>query len=526
LIDKQQILEVEQALTGLVKLLKALRFYPKGHPSLQSAIDESMTGFSPLLARQHNQAIQTKQTGFSFADSKVGENNLALPDLALMLAERRVNQLIFLPELTSDDLLIFLEGLTIPAEEIYQVGGFPKFLNRHKITTIWLNENSLEDALQKRQQLVEKIGQAEAENKQQAGETAPASTEKLDLEKQLRALIEKLKLDLDDDSYRNHLDKLLELAPGYFEQSGAPGILRILPLLLIQSQQGDRERIQRKNAASALERLLTERVVAQILEQFKQTTLTPQQFQRLQKLIVVLGMRIAPQILKLMSKEMDVTIRKRLNSLLGQMGEPLLDLLREMRHDNKWYVVRNAVTLIGDLRLEMGIDILTDLTVHPDQRVRRALIRSLAMIGGKKSVAPLLTLTQDQATALRRPAVKALGATNSLDAVRPLLKIAQSFDPFGRQAEIRSDAVSALGSLGKKEAYFPLLALAKRPNLLRLKRLEELRAEIILALGKLGETNLDIALTQWRKSPHGIVRRAAEQSQATLMKKHDNLTTN
>ncbi len=522
--DIQQTLEIEQALTGLVKLMKALRFYPKDHPSLQIAISECITGFMSMLARPDNQAIQISQAGFSLGDMKIGEKNPALPDLARILAERRVNQLIFLPDLPPEEIQILLKGLTTPAEDIYQIGGLPEFLNNHQVTSIWLNESNLDDALQKREKLAEVIEQSEPATEN--GPLNSASLDKSELAQQLHAIIEQLNNELHDDAYRIQIEKLLKLAPEYIEQSATPGVLRILPFLLIHSQQEKRSRTQRSIAASALERLLTEKIVATMLEQFKRTSLTSQQFQRLQKLIVSLGTRIAPQLLILMSKEEDSTVRKRLSTLLGRMGEPLLDLLREMVHSSKWYVVRNAVTLLGDLRLDAGLSILDGLATHPDQRVRRSLIRSLAMIGSNKSVAPLLKLTRDPAIALRRPAVKALGATKSIEAVRPLLTIAQSFDPFGRQTEIRNDAVSALGILGKKEAIHPLLALVKRPNIFRLERLEGLRAEIILTLGKLGDKNLDSALIKWQKSPHRVVQRAAELSLTALMKKHDNTTTN
>jgi len=517
LAENQQTLEIEQALTGLVKLMKALRFYPKGHPSLQTAIDECMVGFRPMLAGSDNQAIQASQNGFSVGGEKIGEKNPALPDLALLLAERRVNELMFLPDLPSKELLVLLAGLTTPAEEIYRIGGLPVFLNNHQVATIWLNESSLDAVLQKRQQLTAEIEQKEAFAENGVLNSGPQ--EKSDLAHQLREAIEQLKKELHDDAYQLQIDKLLSLAPAYFEQSGPPAVLRILPLLLMQSQQTERNRTQRGIAASAIERLLTEKIVAQMLEQFRRTSLTPQQFQRLQMLIVALGIRIAPHLLTLMSKEEDATVRKRLSTLLGRMGEPLLDLLREMVHSSKWYVVRNAITLLGDLRLDAGLSILEGLTAHPDQRVRRTLIRALAMIGGEKAVTPLLKLTRDPVTALRRPAVKALGATKSSEAVQPLLIIAQSFDLLGRQTEIRSDAVSALGMLGKRDAIGPLLALAKRPNLLRLQRLEQFRAEIILNLGKLGDKNLNTALKKWCKSPHGIVQRAAELSLTNLMKK-------
>lgn len=522
--ETQLIQQIEQALTGLVKLMKALRFYPEGHPSLHSAIDDCMAAFQPILKSGDSRAIQINQGGFSLGTEQIGETNPSLPDLARLFAERRVNQLIFLPELPQQEIMTLLAGLTTPAEEIYNLGGLPIFLQNHQTGAIWLNESSLENALEKKKQLDEQE-QVSAENDLPHtglnGIANPIEMERADLAQQVRDVVEKLNAAQEDDAYFAAIDKLVQLAPAFFEQSGIPGVLRILTLLQTHSRQDERNREQRKTAAGALDRLLTSQISSQLLDQFRKTSLTPQQFQRLQLFVVTLGIRIAPELLNAMSKEEDSSVRKRLTTLLGKMGEPLLDLLRETVHSSKWYVVRNAVTVLGDLRLAAGISILNGLTSHPDQRIRRSLIRSLAMIGGRQAVEPLQKLANDPVIGLRRPAVKALGATQCPEATAPLLTIAQTFDPFGRQTEIRTDAVSALGTLGDKNATSTLLALAKRPNMLRLQRLEELRAEIILALGKLGDDKLIPELEKWRRSPHGIVQRAAEQSLTGLTKKND-----
>jgi len=521
--EKQRNLEIEEALTGLVKLMKALRFYPEGHPSLQKAIDESSATLQPMLRHQDNRPLQINQSGFSLGDNRIGETNPALPDLARLLAERRVNRLIFLPDLNTQELRVLLEGLSTPAEEIYSSGGLPRYLHERQVKTIWLNESSLEEALKKRE---------EQENEAEEAEPAEedflpnqVELERSDLAQQLREIIDLLNTELQDDAYKTQLDKLLHLAPNYFEKTGSPAILRILTLLLSHHQQQDRSTAQRNLANKAIEHLLTEQIATQLLNQFRHQTLSPQQFQRLQKVIVLLGTRIAPFLLNEMASEEDSAIRKHFAMLLGKMGEPLLDLLRETVHSNKWFVARNAVALLGDLRLETGIPILASLTRHEDQRVRRALIRSLAMIGGDKAVEPLSQLTNDPTAGLRRPAVKALGATKSAAAVQPLLAIAQRFDPLARQVDIRRDAVEALGMLGDQAAIQPLLVQARRPNLLRLRSLEELRAEIILTLSKLGGEQLETELEKWRHSPHGTVQRAAEQSLANLTKKFDDPAT-
>lgn len=525
--DNLLISHIEQALNGLARLIKAQRFYPQGHPSLQIVVQETMQAFMPLLKCAQPPVIHVKQDGFFFEQQKVGEKSVTLPDLALMMAERRVNQLLFLADLPQHELLALIDGLNTPADAIYQRGGLPKVLSEQQVRSIWLNENSLGSALQKRREM------SAAPNEKTTGVAArhqeaelAVDTEKTALTQQLQEIIVTLETDLSDETYQTLLEKLLKLSPAYFEQSRVAGMLRILPLLLLQSEQAQRSSAQQQMAGKALRQLLTESNIQAILGQFRQTLLTPGQFSRLQSFVVALKLRIAPAMLDQLSREEDGNVRKRLTFLLSKMGEPLIALLRDHTDSPQWYVVRNSVILLGELRLDSGIAILETQCNHPDQRVRRAVIRSLAMIGGQQTLAPLMRMTYDPEPVLCRLAVKALGATRSAAAVKPLLVIARQFDPFGRKVDLRKDAVAALGTLGEPSALKPLIKLGKRMNLLGLSRLEELRAEIILTLGKLGDPSIIDDLRHWEKSSHGSVQRAAEQSLILVTKKHDKHSAN
>jgi hypothetical protein len=527
LSDNLLISHIEQALTGLARLIKARRFYPQGHPSLQLVVQETMQAFMPLLKSAQPPVIHVKQDGFFFEQQKVGEKSATLPDLALMMAERRVNQLLFLTDLPQHELLALIDGLNTPADAIYQRGGLPNVLSEQQVGSIWLNENSLDSALKKRQKMTAATDEKNTHSSAQIqAEKLIVETEKTALTQQLQEIIVELETDLNDEKYQRLLEKLLTLAPAYFEQSKVAGMLRILPLLLTQSEQEHRSPAQRQMAGKTLGLLLTEANIHAILGQFRQTMLTPGQFSRLQSFVVALKLRIAPAMLNQLSREEDGKVRKRLTFLLSKMGEPLIALLRDHTDSPQWYVVRNSVILLGELRLDSGIGILEKQCNHPDQRVRRAVIRSLAMIGGQQTLAPLMRMTYDPEPVLCRLAVKALGATRSAAAVKPLLVIARQFDPFGRKVELRKDAVAALGTLGEASALKPLIKLGKRMNLLGLRRLEELRAEIILTLGKLGDPSIIDDLRRWEKSSHGSVQRAAEQSLILVAKKHDKHSAN
>jgi HEAT repeat protein len=183
-------------------------------------------------------------------------------------------------------------------------------------------------------------------------------------------------------------------------------------------------------------------------------------------------------------------------------------------------VVRNTVTVIGDMRQKAAIPMLEPILRHPDPRVKRALIRALTMIGGCEAVPLLLKLVADRNLILRRPAILALGALKREEAISPLLKIVARSDIFGRETDIKLDAIRALAMIGSASAVPPLLALAEKRNLLRRSRLEAQRVAALAALGQLGDPGLATPLDSLRGARQADISRAAEQALTQIRRRH------
>ena len=67
-------------------------------------------------------------------------------------------------------------------------------------------------------------------------------------------------------------------------------------------------------------------------------------------------------------------IRLSLLRLIGRIGAPALALARERLNDSRWYVVRNACKLLGDLKDPELLDHIMVALRHTDERVQKAAV--------------------------------------------------------------------------------------------------------------------------------------------------------
>ena len=77
--------------------------------------------------------------------------------------------------------------------------------------------------------------------------------------------------------------------------------------------------------------------------------------------------------------------------------------------DNKWYVVRNSIFVLGTLKDTGGVLALRRRLNDSDVRVRREIVTALEKIGGEDACDLLLLMAADSVREIRERAVVAVG---------------------------------------------------------------------------------------------------------------------
>jgi HEAT repeat protein len=126
---------------------------------------------------------------------------------------------------------------------------------------------------------------------------------------------------------------------------------------------------------------------------------------------------------------------------LGPTGQALAE---GMLDDSRWYVVRNGVTVLGEVGGEGAVAHLTGTLANPDPRVRKEAVWALAKLGGEDSAMLLLGMLEDGDAEVRSMAARSLGVLRIEKAVRPLLNLLESEE----EEDVQIEGLRALGQIG------------------------------------------------------------------------------
>ena len=138
-------------------------------------------------------------------------------------------------------------------------------------------------------------------------------------------------------------------------------------------------------------------------------------------------------------------------------GPALFDLVRDAR----WYVVRNAVALLGEMGVEHADTAMLPLLQHDDDRIRVAAARALVRIGTPKALQGLHVAIDDRSNEVRRIAAVSYGlTTGTAGMVRPpAARLAMALEKETDE-DVALEMLASLGKLGSADAIQRLLRIA------------------------------------------------------------------
>lgn len=185
--------------------------------------------------------------------------------------------------------------------------------------------------------------------------------------------------------------------------------------------------------------------------------------------------------------------------------------LQHLLSDDRWYVVRNAAALLGELRVVAAERRLSELAAHREQRVRRAVATALGKLGTSRALLALLQLADDASHDVRLQAVQAIAATRNPRAVPWLLEAMDR----EQDADVQGAIVAALGRIPTEEGVARLVRAADAGGLF-VRKPSALRVRAVEALAEAGTPTALRALDRLRGDRDRDVRSAAERAVGRL----------
>lgn len=510
---------IATALTGVVKQIKAVRYYPPKHPALQATAKESLRSFEPILGGGNHLSLTIRKEGFLFDDSPVAKGNQVLAQLATFCFARRIQHLTFLSDLSSGDLHLFVHYLLLNPQIIQKQGGIQTILEKARLTTIWTNVRDLDDILKRREEIEALPEDPDFDPAAVLTESTEEDSEQAQANAMgLESLLIKMEQERDDYRFLDSMQKLIPLLRTQFTDEQRSQVLRAFLLLCrcATGQQYSEER--RQGALQGLSQLATDETTDYLVAYMFAKETEPKTRGTLVQVLAFLGSKITKRLMEILADENTASNRKQLNEVLARSGKTALPILNEYLSDERWFMVRNAVAILGDMRNQESLAELTLLMQHDEIRVRRETIRAVTKIGGKRAIKILLQVAVANEQELSRQAILSLGAMRATSAVPTLLAILKLKGWSQRGIDLKKDTIRALGELRDATVIPELLKILKKKRWLHRQLNDELRAAAAAALGDIAEETTRSTLEKATHDRTTIVARAAAQALMQLDK--------
>ncbi len=491
------------ALIKLIKLIKTIRFYPAEHPTLKQVSEEALEAFRPLL-QDGNLAINIRKDRILHEDKTCGAEHTNIRGLAHFLFARRIQQLLFLPELTARDLILFSRNVILKPTDILEKGGLQELLLAEQATGIWINELDLSVIRAAKLRIEDRRGKTSVSSDEQLHEATTGTeaikqlegiaTEKTgnsSMDEQLINLLtlEQILTQVPRESSERRFKQLLDRLPRQLRQHLTEEHLALVlqTFRTLATLVGNRQlsKSRRSEALYCLNQLTEKDVLGFLINTLcTRGVPKPLRDQIMQTMVFLREKTVRPLIYRL-AGEKDALARKLLSSTLAKLGPIAIPDLLLALQDERWYMVRNVVAILGQIGEPRTTSHLHPLLWHEDLRIARETIRALAHIGGDQAVKSLLQLVDSGHCELYPQTILALGIMRNPAAVPSLIKIIKSRDLFMKKTELKISAIKALGRIGALEAAKELERLARRRTLWGKSRLTALRIQAIAALGQI-----------------------------------------
>ncbi|HDQ03048.1 MAG TPA: HEAT repeat domain-containing protein [Deltaproteobacteria bacterium] len=155
-------------------------------------------------------------------------------------------------------------------------------------------------------------------------------------------------------------------------------------------------------------------------------------------------------LLELMAEEKDRALRIFYLDLAKNIGKDQTTLLGKHLVDNRWYVVRNIVSIIGETKSEQAMKYLCKAAQQKNMRVRQEVIQGIAGIGGPKAAIILASFLDDKDKEVKLMALKSFSSLANIgpQQARHMVEFLEKQPLKKKEQKFTLEAIKALGKIG------------------------------------------------------------------------------
>lgn len=505
---------VSSIVVDLAKAHSLCEYYPVVHPTLVAALHKLVDA---LLALGEDLHLGVAPGGLAVHGETVARRSPHVQRLTARLSEHGVLELSLLYQITAESLGRLLSAVALQPRVIAAAGGLSSALSAAGVARVSINGRPVEPA---RRVLSSDPPAAAKGSGAPLGKTQGAfddvalwSTHDMYQQVQLSARrvetedlgeLRKMLREGADSDRLEALQRLEYVAQWCLERGMVDRAVAVLGDL-----RADADGMARRNPATrgsimmAMHRIANRNLVEEIVARLGKAR-TEEDRASLRGVVVALGAEAVTPLVRSLIAASDLSARRAYRDALVELDRVGVPLLEDMVGDERWFVVRNMVGILGEIRSADAVDHFARTIRHSDVRVRRETVIALSKFGGEEAVQQLLVGLGDVEPSLRAASALGLGLTKAGTAVAPLLKrLGEETD-----GDAALEIIRALGRIGDPRGVPALAERASGGSLFSRTPLP-IRLEAIRALGEIGGDAARAVIQRQMRDRNEAVREAA-----------------
>jgi HEAT repeat protein len=214
-----------------------------------------------------------------------------------------------------------------------------------------------------------------------------------------------------------------------------------------------------------------------------------------------------PDLCELLARVESRRGRRVMCAVLIHLAKGRIDPFLPFLKDERWFLVRNVLTILGQMKNPSAVKHIRSFVGHGEIRVRREALTALSLIGEREAVEALVTSLRDTDFRIRVSAARSLSRLGRTG-LNPILQVVLARDFESRSFEEKRGFFEALGRTNAPELIqFLRVLLDKRP-LFKKTEAEEMRVCAVEALSRMKLPEARVLLAAAASDPSSIVRAA------------------
>jgi HEAT repeat protein len=205
----------------------------------------------------------------------------------------------------------------------------------------------------------------------------------------------------------------------------------------------------------------------------------PEQKQASYEILKRTGEDGAEAVIEQVGQARNTEERQSLLEVLEELPDAVAALIR-MLGDSRWFVVRNAADLLGEMVAVKAEDALVSLLRHSDDRVRRSATNALLKLGTPDAVKGVYDAVNDSSPEVRMQAAVAISTRKDGKTSATLIRAIDGES----DGDVQLAMIAALGKVATPDAVQKLMKMAAPEGRLFRKKDANMRVAAVQALGE------------------------------------------